>query len=170
MKEPMQKIVVSVTFTGTVEVEVPVAVPQERHEALARKVALAQVLATTDNPDAPEDQACEEYETEFGLDEATAEREWDACRTTGVSGAWALQTTDEEIAAVVERLVDKVDKAGLQPEDLDEMVHELASSIASDTNNGGVDEQVKYLVKEMGAQGTERQIDELIEERQVKEE
>ena len=70
----------------------------------------------------------------------------------------------------MERLADKADKAGLQPEDLDEMVHELASSIASDTNNGGVDEQVKLLVKEMGAQQTERQIDELIEERQAKEE
>ena len=128
------------------------------------------MLATTNNPDAPEDEACEEYETEFGLDEATAARNWDGCRTTGVSGAWALQTTDEEIAAVVERLANKVDKAGLQPEDLDEMVHELASSIASDTNNGGVEEQVKYLVKEMGAQHTERQIDELIEERQAKEE
>lgn len=170
MKEPMQKIVVSVTFTGMVEVEVPAAVPQERHEALARKVALARVLATTENPAAPEDDACGEYEEEFGLDEATAARNWDGCRTTGVSGAWALQTTDEEIAAVVERLGEKADKAGLQPEDLDEMVHELASSIASDTNNGGVDEQLRYLVEEMGAQQTERQIDELIEERRNKDE
>jgi hypothetical protein len=170
MKEPMQKIVVSVTFTGTVEVEVPVAVPQERHEALARKVALAQVLATTDNPDAPEDQACEEYETEFGLDEATAEREWDACRTTSVNGAWALPTTDDELAAAVERLADKVETAGLQPEDLDEMVHDLASSIASDVNNEGVEGQVRYLVKEMGAQHTEKQLNELIEERQAQEE
>jgi hypothetical protein len=170
MKEPMQKIVVSVTFTGMVEVEVPAAVPQERHEALARKVALARVLATTENPDAPEDDACGEYEEEFGLDEATAEREWDACRTTSVNGAWALPMTDDELAAAVERLADKAETAGLQPEDLDEMVHELASSIASDTNNGGVDEQIKYLAKEMGAQQTERQIDELIEERQAREE
>ena len=165
-KQEMLKIVVPVTFTGMVEVEVPATVPQERREALARKVALARMLATTDNPDAPEDNACGEYETEFGLDEATAARNWDGCRTTGVSGAWALQTTDDELAAVVERLAEKADSAGLQPEDLDEMVHELASSIASDTNNGGLEEQIKYLAKEMGVQSTEQQIDELIQEQQ----
>jgi len=89
----------------------------------------------------------------------------------GVCGCrMELQPEADDLDAVVERLSDKADSAGLQPEDLDDMVHDLASSIASDTNNGGVDEQVKYLVKEMGAQGTERQIDELIEERQVQEE
>ena len=123
------------------------------------------MLATTENPDAPEDDACGEYETEFGLDEATAGRNWDACRTTGTSGQWSLQADDDR-AAVVERLADKAESAGLEPEDLDEAVHELASSIAADVNNGGIEEQVRYLVKETGAQQTERQIDELIEERQ----
>ena len=164
-KKPMLKVVVPVSFAGTVEVEVPADIPQERRESLARKVALARVLATTENPDAPEDDACAEYETEFGLDEATAERNWDGCRTTGVSGQWSLQADDDH-AAVVERLADKAESAGLKPEDLDETVHELASSIAADINNGGLEEQVRYLVKETGAQQTERQIDELIEERQ----
>jgi hypothetical protein len=50
------------------------------------------------------------------------------------------------------------------------MVHELTSSIAADINNGGVEEQIKYLAKEMGAQHTERQLDELIEKRQKKDE
>jgi hypothetical protein len=75
-----------------------------------------------------------------------------------------VQPTDDECAAVVERLVEKASAAGLEPEDMDETVHELASSIAADINNGGLDEQVRYLVEEMGAEHTERQIDELIQE------
>jgi len=90
MKKSMAKIVVPVAFTGTVEVEVPSGVPQGRREALARKVALARVLATTENPNAPEDDACAEYGEEFKLGEATAGRDWDGCVTTGVSGKWSL--------------------------------------------------------------------------------
>jgi hypothetical protein len=56
----------------------------------------------------------------------------------------------------------------LQPEDLDEAVHELASSVAADLNNGGVDDQVRYLVEGLGVQDTERQIDKLVDERQKK--
>jgi len=61
------------------------------------------------------------------------------------------------------RLVDKADAAGLEPEDLDEIVHEFAASIAADVNNGGLDEQIRYLVDGMGVQQTERQLDDLIE-------
>jgi len=81
-----------------------------------------------------------------------------------------LQPEADNFDAVVERLSEKTESAGLQPEDLDEMVHDLASGIAADINNSGVDGQLRYLVKEMGAQHTERQLDELIEERQRKEE
>jgi hypothetical protein len=63
----------------------------------------------------------------------------------------------------IERLVDKADAAGLEPEDLDEMVHEFAASIAADVNNGGVEDQIRYLVDGMGVQQTEQQLDELIE-------
>jgi Tfp pilus assembly PilM family ATPase len=63
----------------------------------------------------------------------------------------------------IERLVDKVDAAGLEPEDLDEIVHEFAASIATDVNNGGLEDQIRYLVDGMGAQQTEQQLDELIE-------
>jgi hypothetical protein len=63
----------------------------------------------------------------------------------------------------IERLVDKADAAGLEPEDLDEIVHEFAASIAADVNNGGLDGQVRYLVDGMGVQQTERQLDDLIE-------
>jgi hypothetical protein len=66
----------------------------------------------------------------------------------------------------IERLTDKADAAGLQPEDLDDLVHEFAASIASDVNNGGLEDQIAYLVAGLGAQHTERQIDELIENQQ----
>ena len=95
MKKAKLKVVVPVSFTGAVEVDLPPGVPQERREALARKVALARILATTENPDAPEDDACAEYEKEFGLGEATAGRDWDGCKTAGVSGSWSLQADDD---------------------------------------------------------------------------
>ena len=63
----------------------------------------------------------------------------------------------------IERLVDKADAAGLEPEDLDEIVHEFAASIAADVNNGGLEDQIRYLVDGMGVQHTERQLDDLIE-------
>jgi hypothetical protein len=65
--------------------------------------------------------------------------------------------------AAVERLVAKAESANLVSEDLDEAVHELAASIAADTNNGGLDDQIGYLVAEMGVEGTEKQLDRLIE-------
>ncbi len=157
------KIVVPVTFTGNIEVEVPATIPQERRNGLARKVALARVLATTENPDAPEDDACDEYETEFGLDEATAGRDWDDSKTAGVGGKWSLQ---DDITAIVTRLVGKAQSARLQPEDLDESVHDLASSVASDANNDGLEGQVRYLVSGIGAKGADEQIDKLIAEKE----
>jgi hypothetical protein len=66
-------------------------------------------------------------------------------------------------AAVVERLTNKADVAGLQPEDLDDLVHDLAGSVAADVNNGGVEDQIAYLVDGLGAKHTERQLNELIE-------
>lgn len=69
----------------------------------------------------------------------------------------------DDRTAVVERLVNKADTAGLTAEDFDEICHEFAASITSDVNNGGLEDQIAYLVDGLGAQRTERQIDELIE-------
>jgi hypothetical protein len=77
----------------------------------------------------------------------------------------AEKTAEEQI----ERLVEKADAAGLQPEDIDELVHEFAASVAADVNNGGLSDQIKYLVEGIGVKQTERQIDELIEQRQGEE-
>lgn len=68
-----------------------------------------------------------------------------------------------DCAAVVERLVDKAEAGGLRPEDLDEVVHELAASIAADINNAGIEDQIVYLVNGLGPQHTEQQLDDLIE-------
>ena len=64
---------------------------------------------------------------------------------------------------VAASLVGKAAAARLEPEDLDELVHELAASLAADVNNGGLDDQIRYLVDGMGAEHTERQIEDLIE-------
>jgi hypothetical protein len=79
-------------------------------------------------------------------------------------------TTAEDRAAAVERLTDKADAAGLQPEDVDDLVHELAASVAADVNNGGIEDQIIYLVDGLGAQHAKRQLDELIEERRRQQE
>ena len=70
---------------------------------------------------------------------------------------------ESEATAVVERLVNKAEAAGLDPEDLDDLVHDLAASVAADVNNGGLEDQIRYLVDGIGAQHTKRQLDELIE-------
>ena len=160
MEKPRLKFVVPVRFTGTVVVEVPASVPEPRRETLARKVALARLVPTTRSPDAREDDACAEYREEFGLGKATAGGDWGGCLTPDVSGQWSLQAAPDHAAA--ERLVAKAEAAGLQPEDLDEAVHDLASAIAARINNGGLEEQVGYLVERLGVEDTERQIDEAI--------
>jgi hypothetical protein len=77
---------------------------------------------------------------------------------------------EPDVAAVVDRLTNKADAAGLVAEDLDDLIHDLASSVAADVNNGGLEDQLRYLVDGIGAQHTERQLDELIEGRKQKQE
>ena len=79
----------------------------------------------------------------------------------GAHNQEAPQTVSSE--EQIERLEDKAEAAGLGPEDLDELVHELAASTAADVNNGGLDDQIRYLVEGMGVQQTERQLDDLID-------
>ena len=75
------------------------------------------------------------------------------------------EAADDGRSADVERLTNKADAAGLQPEDLDNLVHDLAASVAADVNNSGLEGQLQYLVDGIGAQHTERQLDELIAQR-----
>ena len=76
------------------------------------------------------------------------------------------EVADDGRSAEVERLANKADAAGLQPEDFDDLVHDLAASVAADVNNSGLVDQLRYLVDGLGAQHTEQQLDELIVQRQ----
>jgi hypothetical protein len=60
---------------------------------------------------------------------------------------------------ILESLLAQTEKLGLEAEDLDEAVHELASRIAADTNNAGLDSQLGYLTDAMGGQAVSRQLD-----------
>ena len=55
-----------------------------------------------------------------------------------------------------ERLIQQAEEDGVLPERLDELVHEIASSHAASINNGGLSEQIEYIVKELGAAEVER--------------
>ena len=147
------------------EVEIPAGIPPERRETLASKVALARILATTENPDAPEEDACAEYRRSPGSTRRPPGGVG-RCKTKGVSGKWSLGKRPRRPCRSRGKARGQSRVRRLEPEDLDEMVHELASSVPADINNGGMEEQVRYLVKGLGAEQTERQIDELIEEQQ----
>ncbi len=83
----MKRIDVPVQFTGTVTVLVPDHLSAADAKLLANKLALARILATIDNPDAPEDDACENY-IEVCPSKATAEDDWNSCEVQGVGGKW----------------------------------------------------------------------------------
>jgi hypothetical protein len=87
-----------------------------------------------------------------------------------ISSAAETPASAPDRGAVVLRLEDKAQTAGLTAEDLDDLVHELASNTAADVNNGGLFDQIQYLVDELGVQNAEREIDALLEaKRQEKE-
>jgi hypothetical protein len=61
-----------------------------------------------------------------------------------------------------ERLTQEAELQCLQPEQLDDLVHEAASAYAARINNGGLQEQIEYLVAELGAAETEKALASLI--------
>ena len=50
----------------------------------------------------------------------------------------------------VAKLIQRAEQLGIQAEDLDEPVHDAASDRASTINNAGVDEQIEWLVGQLG--------------------
>jgi hypothetical protein len=62
----------------------------------------------------------------------------------------AHQPRHPEHDAAVKRLMAEAETAGLAAEDLDELIHDLASGIAADVNNSGLPDQIGYLVAELG--------------------
>jgi hypothetical protein len=56
------------------------------------EIALARILATTDDPDAPEDDALADYAEECSAEaRSTAEEDWDRCKVRGVGGQWSIR-------------------------------------------------------------------------------
>jgi hypothetical protein len=53
------------------------------------------------------------------------------------------------------QLVDLAQSKGLQPTDLDDAVHDNASALASGINNGGLAEQIEFLVDQLGIPETQ---------------
>lgn len=90
MKNAKRTIMVPVVFAGHVAVSVPAKATDAQGEALARKLAVARLLATTDNPDSgtAEDDACQEFAEKHGLSETMAEKLWDASECVVEGGIW----------------------------------------------------------------------------------
>ena len=59
------------------------------------------------------------------------------------------------------RLIGKAAELGIEPEQLDEAVHEAASAAAASINNAGVDDQIVYLIEHCGAKETEKILNKL---------
>ena len=59
------------------------------------------------------------------------------------------------------RLIGKAAELGIEPEQLDEAVHEAASAAAASINNAGVDDQIVYLIEHCGAEETEKILNKL---------
>lgn len=63
--------------------------------------------------------------------------------------------------AVVAKLLELAGDKCLESEDLDEVVHDVASRSPSDINNGGLEDQIEYLVGALGAKDAKREIEKL---------
>jgi hypothetical protein len=91
-----------------------------------------------------------------------------ACRALGLPMQWAgveegtssAEPTEEQAEAIpgaeptaaeLEALEAKARELGLAPSDLDDVIHDIASGVASSINNQGLHEQIAYWAKEEGA-------------------
>ena len=57
------------------------------------------------------------------------------------------------------RLVHKAEGLGIEPEQLNAAVHEAAAAVAASINNAGLDDQIAYLVEQLGGPETEQLLD-----------
>lgn len=88
---PAKEILVPLQFTGTATVYVPATLKDSDARRLGERIALARILAATENPDAPEDEAFEEYvETCSRKVARSAESDWDASILAAVNGTWSI--------------------------------------------------------------------------------
>lgn len=67
----------------------------------------------------------------------------------------------EPLRDQISQLVRRAEQHGLQPEDLDDLVHDAASQAASMVDNDGLESQIEYLIEQRGLVDTEKALDEL---------
>jgi hypothetical protein len=71
----------------------------------------------------------------------------------------------EEVASGAEgdiaQLVELAEASGVEPSDLDDIVHECASATAGAINNSGLWDQIEYLLGQLGHADTEKRLSEL---------
>ena len=65
------------------------------------------------------------------------------------------QPSDDGTRPDVRQLVDWAKSQGLQSDDLDDTVHSNATALASGINNGGLAEQIEFLVDQQGVSETQ---------------
>lgn len=80
------------------------------------------------------------------LDHAIRENRFTAGTSASLTTSdWTLRTLPD-----VSELVAMAESMGLKPEDLDDLVHDAISARASAINNGGLDDQLAFLVEQCG--------------------
>jgi hypothetical protein len=80
--------------------------------------------------------------------------------------AWEFVEEQEkrhELQKDIARLVRKAEDLGVQPEDLDDVVHDTADSLAASIDNSGLDDQIAWLVDQLGIGDAETYITNLAE-------
>lgn len=100
------KIYVGLKFEGNALVEVPDGLTRKEAVRLARNIATARVVASFDNPDAPEDDACEELVDEFtksdeSLKAKNLRQAWDNTKIDGGEGRWQDTECYDELGNVI---------------------------------------------------------------------
>jgi len=53
----------------------------------------------------------------------------------------------------IQTLVQEADACGMDEDTLDEVVHDIASEIATDVNNGGIEAQIAFIIEKQGPAG-----------------
>ena len=87
----MRQLDIPIHFCGTIRVRVPDHLSIADAQLLATKIALTRILATTEKPDAPEDDVFEDYTEECSDPvRTTADQDWDRCEVGGVCGQWSI--------------------------------------------------------------------------------
>lgn len=92
----IKTINIPVSFQGTVAVTLSADLDDGQALALARNLALSRVMATTENPDAPDEEAFDDFLAETGIPNGAAERFWDEATVSVAYGIWTDDTAPHD--------------------------------------------------------------------------